>query len=275
MSFNQVTFAHNEDLTDASLISSVKSVLSTKTAPENIAIYGGTAEDALTDKNKKQTVIDNLTKDLELIVISPWINGTLVRDRQSMRQVLTSKDALMELSNQCEFTDWQASVVLLVTASNESEFSTKIEQVETGLGLVSALPLRQSKAAKEHEKNKLNNVSFPLVNNVKNNLSGLCELSMNKALKALSVSTAVASDVDPVVMLNDFKSKRSNMYDEIKTSLSQIATQDIANAVYVSGNVAEQLNQLTPPDEQAPFCVVWAFGGNEGQLAGLKAGLSL
>lgn len=275
MSFSNVSFSHKTDLTDATLIGSVNSALAAKTAPQNIAISGDTAADALADQNKKQSLVDQLIKDIQLIVISPWKNGTLVRDRQSMRQVLTSKDALIKLSNQCEFTDWTASVLLLVTASNESDFLSKIEQVETGLGLENTLPVRQSKAAKENEKNKLNNVSFPQVNCVKNNLNGLCKLSMNEALKALSLSGAVASDVDPVSMLNDFKNKRSNLYQDITTSLGEITAKDIASAVYVSGSVAQQIKQLTPPDEQAPFCVIWAFGGSADQLAGLKTGLSL
>jgi hypothetical protein len=275
MSFTHVNFAHNEDLTDTTLISSAQSFFASKTALGNIAIFGDSAADALADKNAKQPLIDELNKDVQLIVISPWKNGTLVRDRQSMRQVLTSKDALNELSNQCQYTDWTACILLMSSANDEASFLTQVENIESGLGLATTMPSRQSKAAKTHEDNKLSNVSFPLVNYMQSSLSGLCDLSMTELSNSLALSDSVASDVSPVKILNDFKDKRLSMYEDAIISLGEITESELTDGVYLSGNVVEQINQLIAPNEQAPFCMVWALGGNEDQLAGLKAGMSL
>ena len=275
MSFSNVSFTLPNELKNAQSISAAKSNLSSTQAAESVFIPNIAVDSASSDASNKQTELALLSKEIELLTVSPWHDGTRVNNKQSMQQTLTAKEAMVRLSEKTNSVNWSSCIVLLVSASDEAELSEQIENVEQGLGLL----LRSSKAIansrSQHEQSKTTVLNEHQHQTAKINLPNVCAMSLTFPRQAYAVASAIASDIDPVQMLDEFKQKRTNLHAGIESGLGKLSGSNVAKGAWVNGDVSKRISELSPPNSQDKFSFVWAFGGSSDALSGLQDRLSL
>ncbi len=233
--------------------------------PEGIADAGALQTTAATAAGHRADWIA-ATQQLNSLIITPWQHGEPLRRRQVGR-VLTAQAAQAILAEQA--AGHAAMLAFLLPADNPAQLVKKLNQLATAIPhikLTQAISTAQAFAS--HEGVKL----FLRAESV-NHATG-DQHQATAADSIISLSEAVASDTDPVAVLNEFSSRRAARHADQIAALT--APSGLVEwALYLSEDIDSQLQSITTPDATAPYSAAFAFLGDVAALASLKGELGL
>lgn len=253
----------------------LSAVLNTFVAPSNVAESHSLKSSADTDAKRDLTP---MLEGIEVVMVSPWDNGSHAGNKQNMNWYLSAPDAQGVLENQLPNYAWEGCVCFCVLADTPALFSVGLD------ALIRVFPNHNLIRAKSHSDALINHDSdklfIPAVENEHRQKALVEQAAFDLSIvrQNLSISQAVASDIDPVLMLSDFKAKRVARLLEIKSGVTEIAAQSgpiqyILNLT--SSDLASELSKVTAPNDHAPLCCLLAVGGTNQALAPLRKVLNL
>lgn len=180
---------------------------------------------------------------------------------------LSTADAQNAVAAYARRAGWQSVILVMVQADQISNFHTSLQQ------LAAALPLpaikactRRALALNTHDQEKLfikAPADLPAV--------PAHWRTYGHAENVAAIAEAIASDTSPVDILNEYKNRRAAEINESDT----MPGGNVGQAMYLTGDIAAQLQAITPPYPAAPLTAIFGWAGTVEELAPIKQELNL
>lgn len=264
MNWTTTTAATPEATTAAAQNSALKNALSGVSVPTSPAEQSEMQSNAASDQTRTEL---NKYKAVKQITVTPYTHGAFNGSKQSMAFYLSTTDAQAAVQSAASRSDWQACVLILINASSENNFQQQISALAT------VLPLPQITAAQRRAQATANNASeklFVKAAEDKPVIAGKWR-TYQHAENAAAIAEAIASDKPPADILNEYTTRRAQQINESATQ----PTGTINSALYLTGNISEQLKEITPPYPAAPLTAIFGWAGTVEEIAPIKAELNL
>ncbi len=256
---------------DSATLASQSSGLSAVILPENIA-ESGSLQGSIDISARAE--INAYRQTMDIICITPWNAGVPDRSALSMASTLTPETAQSILADHA--AGYAAVLAFLVPADNAAQLADSLRALNSAVPSVQLQQaLRHAEALIDHDKNKI------FINQDEDNLAYVTNGQMtgpgtqlNDAGLVVSLGESVAGDTDPVAILQEFLSARSNRHQQQAAAMATYGG-SVNWALYLDGDIPAQLESVTVPSPEAPLCVLFAYMGSAGALAPLKAEVGL
>lgn len=244
--------------------SALKSALSSVVVPATAAESGSLQSGAETDTTRTDL---NQYAALQQITVTPYTHGAHNGSKQSMAFYLSTEDAQAAVASAAKRAGWPAVVLVLINADQISNFTNSLQQLADVLPLPAIrATLRRAQALATHE-------------NEKRFIKAPADLpavrahwrTYQHAENCAAIAEAIASDTSPADILNEYKNRRAAEINESDT----LPGGNVGQAIYLTGDIAAQLQAITPPYPAAPLTAIFGWAGTVEELAQIKQELNL
>jgi len=264
MNWQTTTASAPEFTTAAGQNSALKNALSSVVVPASPAESGSLQSNAAADTTRAQL---NQYTALQQITVTPFTHGAFNGSKHSMSWHLSTADAQNAVASYARRAGWQALVLVMVQADSIHNFQQSLTQLATVLPLPPVIAcVRRAQALQTHDQEKMF-IKAPA------DLTAVPAhwVTRQHAENVAAIAEAIASDTNPADILSEYKTRRQT---EINES-AQAVTADIDNAIYLTGDIAGQLDSITPPYPAAPLTAIFGWAGNVDDIAPIKTELGL
>ncbi len=244
--------------------SALKNALSAVTVPASPAESGTLQSNAAADTTRTDL---NQYAALQQITVTPYTHGAFNGSKHSMAWYLSTADAQAAVQTAASRAGWQAVVLVMVNADSAANFYNSLQQLAVALPLQNIRNCtRRALALTTHEQEKLfikAPADLPAV--------AVHWRTYSHAENVAAIAEAIASDTNPADILSEYKTRRNSEITESATA----ATGTIQNALYLTGDIAAELANITPPYPAAPLTAIFGWAGTVEELAPIKQELNL
>ena len=244
--------------------SALKSALSSVVVPATAAESGSLQSGAATDTTRTDL---NQYAALQQITITPYTHGAFNGSKQSMAWYLSTADAQNAVAAYARRAGWQSVILVMVQADQINNFYNSLQQLAAALPLPAITACkRRALALNTHDQEKLfikAPADLPAV--------PAYWRTYGHAENVAAIAEAIASDTSPADILSEYKTRRQSEINETATA----ASGTIQNALYLTGDIAGQLDSITPPYPAAPLTAIFGWAGTSAEIAPIKQELGL
>ena len=244
--------------------SALKSALSSVVVPATAAESGSLQGSAASDTTRADL---NQYSALQQITVTPYSHGAFNGSKHSMAWHLSTADAQAAVASAANRAGWPAVVLVLINADQISNFTNSLQQLADVLPLPAIrTALRRTQALATHQNEKLfikAPADLPAV--------PAHWRTYDHAENCAAIAEAIASDASPADILNEYKNRRAAEINESAT----LPGGNVGQAMYLTGDIAAQLQAITPPYPAAPLTAIFGWAGTVEELAPIKQELNL
>lgn len=270
------TFQLTAATLDVSFNTEHQNALGAVSLPENIATANALAESAKTDAERR-SVLTEYANQLEYLVIDPWQRGTSAQSKQSAVFYLSPTEANEILVAALDQRGWKQAVLFMLTGATPLVLAQSIEN------LLAVFPVGPLQKCWRHANTLATHESDKLFIKAGSELFAQTQLEQFSAFNGVTLARqniataeAIASDTDPAAILADFKTRRSAALQTLADDIGALEGGQISYVLSLTGeDLSNELEAISPPDVNAPMCVLFAVGGTADAVAPLQEALSL
>lgn len=250
--------------TTAGQNSALKNALSSVVVPATAAESNSLQSNAAADTTRADL---SQYESLQQITITPYTHGAFNGSKHSMAWHLSTEDAQNAVAAYASRAGWQSVILVMVQADQISNFHTSLQQLAAALPLPAITACkRRALALNTHDQEKLfikAPADLPAVR--------AHWRTYQHAENCAAIAEAIASDTSPADILNEYKNRRAAEINESDT----LPGGNVGQAIYLTGDIAAQLQAITPPYPAAPLTAIFGWAGTVEELAPIKQELNL
>lgn len=264
--FKKEILGLSDDLKSSSFIDEVSTHVSDSVLPvdnsEALSFSGAAGADA-----SRRESVDKLSIQVKSVLVDPWHYGSHSGHRNNMSIYLSVTDARDILALYLKKKNPEAMICFAIFDDNEEKLSKKLISLCKDFPNTDLLYCRDralNASSHEDEKRFIHRADVEL-GKLSSFQSSLFENRLSPLGQSISLSESIKDT--PSDLLDRFKQKRSSRLNTIKTNLSDIVFGSADNVfIGKNGDLENKFNEALLGNEQAPFCCLFSFIGNNSDI---------